>query len=608
MSPVRYQLLGPLIPGEGAHRPFLALSVQEGVPPQPVVLIWASPEIADDPAVLSRLRKETERAIVFEHPNILRVHALVTLDGRVARVTEYADGEPLRHVLEVSPRLPPLFAALIASDVAMGLHYAHVAGNDDGTPFVHGDLRPETIMVSAQGVVKVTGYGALSVAPREKNGRRVRNRRLYSAPEQLLGGREASSIPTDVFLLGLLLHECLSGRKPFQDSIDQDKAILSRPLPPLPEDVPLAYNEIIRRATAKRAKERYPSALAFREALVAIVGDLPTPTAFAEFLARQIPHDSETRRARKAMIERGIAELTRGALPPPSAPAPWPVSAAPAPGVTAPVPVALVAPPAVQPGPAAGAPIEVQTAPQAPPGVAAPPGAPPPPATRSRLAPIALITGVGTLLLVSAVGLIWNIQHEPEVGAEDAGVPAESLAPAAPVAPIDAGVVAASPPPVKAAPSIPLTPVQIFVTPDVMIYVDGRQVGRSPLTVPMAPGRRLISMVDAARGVRSARTIDVRASQEKIQFNIRLNLGSVLIHAEPGAKVFLDGHRLGVAPLPEQPVYEGEHHVRVINPDKSVQERDFVLPSSPPGERMVLNAKTSDGTDDLPDLDAELEE
>ena len=131
-------------------------------------------------------------------------------------------------------------------------------------------------------------------------------------------------------------------------------------------------------------------------------------------------------------------------------------------------------------------------------------------------------------------------------------------------------------------------------------------LGRSPMTVPMAPGRHLISMVNTARGVRTARTIDVRATQDTVQFNIQLNLGSVLIHAEPGAQVLLDGKRLGVAPVPEQEIFEGEHHVRVINPDKSVQERDFVLPGSPPGQRMVLNAKTSDGSGGDEETDAEM--
>src|SRR5690606_40989819 len=56
---------------------------------------------------------------------------------------------------------------LVVADAAMGIHYAHLAGNDDGTPLVHGDIRPETLMVSFGGVCQVTGYGALGVAPKE---------------------------------------------------------------------------------------------------------------------------------------------------------------------------------------------------------------------------------------------------------------------------------------------------------------------------------------------------------------------------------------------------------------------------------------------------------
>jgi eukaryotic-like serine/threonine-protein kinase len=583
MSQVRYQLLGPLIPGEGA-RPFLALALEPGSPPVPVVVVWAPAEVGQDAMMLARLQKETERAVVFEHPHILRVHGLVTLDGRVARVTEYADGEPLRHVLDVSPRLPPPFAALIAADVAMGVHYAHVAGNDDGTPFVHGDLRPETVMVSFEGICKVSGYGALGVAPRESNGRRVRNRRLYTAPEQLMGGREASSVPTDVFLLGVLLHECLSGRKPFQDSIDPDKAILSRPLPPLPEEVPLPFNEVIRRATAKRAKERYPSALAFREALVAIVGELPTPTALAEFLARQIPRDGDTRRARQALIDKGIAELV--APRPPPTPL---VVEPPAPRFEA----ASVLPPA----PPAGPPIEVRPAPGAPPAPALPLGEPvpvtgplvpahllPPPLPRpaaasprpSRLLPRVLVSAVGALMLVSAVGVVWTLRRQTELSVtDDTGAPVNIDAPVLMVVePVDAGV----PLPTKVVPAtpVPSTPVELVVNPDVAVLIDGRQLGHTPLLTQLQPGRHMVTFVDEAKGLRTARLIDVRATQEKVRFNIRLSLGSVFVDAPHGAQISLDGQELGPAPLPEQTLFEGEHHLRVTR-DNAVWERDFVL-------------------------------
>ena len=338
MSSVRYQSLGPLGAGEGS-RAFLGLALEDGAAPRPVVLIWAPQEIAQNPELTARLTRETSRALVFEHPNILRVHGLATQDGGLARVTEFADGEPLRRLLEAHPRLPPPFAALVIADAAMGLHYAHMAGNDDGTPLVHGDIRPETLMLSFGGVTKVTGYGALGVAPRERDGKRVKNRRKYSAPEQLLGGREAVNVQSDVFLLGLVLHEALSGKMPFKETADPDKAVLNRSLPPLPQDVPLKIDAVVRKATTKRAYDRYPSALAFREALVEAVGTLPTHAQFAEFMAKYFPPESEARAARRRVIETGIADvmqkagvsppvvaefLARGVLPPGALPATWP--------------------------------------------------------------------------------------------------------------------------------------------------------------------------------------------------------------------------------------------------------------------------------------------
>ncbi|MFY0567345.1 serine/threonine protein kinase [Archangium lansingense] len=629
MSQVHYQSLGPLMPGEGA-RPFLALALQEGAAPRPVVLVWAPPEVAQDAMQRARLERETERAVVFEHPNILRVHGLVTLEGRLARVTEYADGEPLRQVLDAAQRLPPAIAALIAADVAMGVHYAHVAGNDDGTPLIHGDLRPETVMVSFNGVCKVSGYGALGVAPRERNGRRVRNRRLYIAPEQLMGGREASSVLTDVFLLGLLLYECLSGRKPFQDSIEPDKAILNRPLPPLPAEIPLAYNEVVRRATAKRAGDRYPSALAFREALVAVSGELPSSNAFAELIAKAIPPDNEARVARKKTIEKGLEELARRTAVPVLPPAPVTGSMpiiAPA-QITGSAPV--VSPitgsmPVIAPAQITGSapvvspitgsvpvvspePISVRT--QRPPAVPAAPVAPseapptmaetsavpaPPPArseappVRARRASGPLAVAVGAVLLLSAVGTVWSIRQKPppdDMGAdagEELRFDTPVLLEAAPPAPPDAGVrVAAAPPPV---PSVPPTPVEIIVNPDVTVSVNGKAVGRSPLTIPLAPGRHMLNFLDEARGLNTARMIDVRSTPDTVTFRIRLGMGSILVHAPTGAKVSLDGQSLGTAPVSEKTLFEGEHHLRVTQ-NEAVWEKTFMLPGD---QRMVFN-------------------
>ncbi len=566
MRQVHYQPLGPLQSGEGS-RAFLALALEDGAPPRPVVLVWAPPEVMQDAAQSARLQRETDRAVVFEHPNILRVHGLVTLEGRIARVTEFADGEPLRRVLELSPRLPPRFAALVAADVAMGVHFAHVAGNDDGTPLVHGDLRPETVMVSFNGVCKVSGYGALGVAPREgNNGRRVRNRRLYSAPEQLLGGREASSVLTDVFLLGVLLYECLSGRKPFQDSLDRDKAILSRPLPPLPAEVPLALNEVVRRATAKRSGERYPSALAFREALVAVVGELPAPESFAQFLTTVLPLDGEARIARKKLIEKGLEELPRRPVAAP-APTPTPIVQV-ASSVPAPTPVVAtqaqvapvaphVAPPVASPPPPAA--VVRPAAPVPPVPVAAAP-------VRSSWSPALLGLVLGTLLLAGGVGafLLRSPTETPLVVPEDAGV-VEAPAPVPPPIalvpePVDAGVQGVTGP----SKSVPTHLVELLVTPDVDVSIEGRALGRTPLKVPLPYGRHTLTLVNPELGLRSARMIDVRPTGSGI-FRIRLGMGSLLVLAPNGARVSLDGKDLGTAPLAELSIPEGEHELLVTS-------------------------------------------
>jgi len=322
MPTVRYQPLGPLLSGKGS-RAFLALEVPEGAPRQarPVVLVWMPEEIVKDPQALSAVDRETQRAVVLEHPNIIRCHGLSRSTEGVARVVEYADGETCRRVLEVATKLPVHFAARVAIDAATGIHYAHMAGNDDGSPMVHGDLRPETLLISYAGVTKVSGYGALAVAPKEPGGRRVRGRREHCAPEQILGGRNAVNVQTDVYLLGLLLYECLCGKVAFEGTPDFDQAVLSTPLPDLAVDqCPRALMAVIKRSMSKRANERYPTALAFREAVELAVGaTVADSAAFALYIKKFFPEMEPARAARQRMINEAMAKYG-GALPPPPPP------------------------------------------------------------------------------------------------------------------------------------------------------------------------------------------------------------------------------------------------------------------------------------------------
>jgi serine/threonine-protein kinase len=127
--------------------------------------------------------------------------------------------------------------------------------------------------------------------------------------------------------------------------------------------------------------------------------------------------------------------------------------------------------------------------------------------------------------------------------------------------------------------------VELVVNPDVSVSVDGKALGRSPLTVPLAPGRHLLTFVDEARGLKTARMIDVRATPDPVTFRIRLGMGSILVHAPSGAQVTLDGQALGTAPVSEKTMFEGEHHLRVTQ-DEAVWEKRFTLPGD---QRLVFD-------------------
>lgn len=640
MSQVRYQPLGPLLSGEGS-RAFLGLALADGVAPTPVVLIWAPQEVAQDPELIDKLRRETDRAVVFDHPHILRVHGLVQLEQGLARVTEYADGETLRRVMEVTPKIPPPLAAKIVADAAMGIHYAHMAGNDDGSPLVHGDVRPETLIISFTGVCKVTGYGALGVAPRERGGRRVRNRRKYSAPEQLLGGRDAVDVRTDVFLLGLTLYELLTGKIPFKDAKDADTATLTEALPSLPLNVPRGLDTVVHKATAKRASERYSSALALREAIVEAMGDLPKQDVLMTFMNRLFPANDEARSARSKVLEFGIAEAVKNsgaprpvvaaapalapepgsaskprapALPPepgsaskPRAPvasapalAPEPGSAskqsapalAPEPGSASKPRAPASAPPsagnavtasaAASPPPAPAA--APASAPQAPVAAAASTAAsvPPSPAaqgSRSRLPVVAVIAAlvlisVGAAVVVARDKIPLNIPGLGGLQNVDPSQLAEPMAFADGGVPTDAGVSAQW---ADGGVDAGVEPaLELIVDPRVEAFLpDGGSLGRTPVVVPLTPGRYLLSLSNSSLGIQTARTVTV-GPEGKTTVRIYLNKGFVNVKAPEGAVVQVDGRNVGKAPVEELDLYEGSHRLVVIV-DGARWQKSFVV-------------------------------
>jgi eukaryotic-like serine/threonine-protein kinase len=604
MANVRYQALGPLLSGEGS-RAFLGLEVIDDTRAGPVVLVWVPEDVTLDGERSGQIARETARAALLEHPNIIRVFGLASLDEGIARVVEFADGEGLRRILDVVKHFPPRLAARIAVDAAMGVHYAHIAGNDDGTPLVHGDVRPETLLISHQGVTKVSGFGALSVAPRETGGSRVRGRRAHCAPEQVLGGRETMSRATDVYLLGLVLYECIVGAVPFEGQADYDQAVLSEPIPALPAEAeaPAALNEVLRRAMGKRATDRYPTAQSFRDAVMDALPDIGTAEELGEFLAEHFPEMEEHRISRYQVIQKGIAEYApeatrasrpgsmvppaQAGIPPPRASGSRKAIVVPPP--TAPSPASVEAPPASAPSPK-----PQRTARRA---LTAPELSATDAPKRSHARLFAL--GLGVLLVVLVIAQLASSGKKRPTKAEtpgtetaaaaesDSGPAVAAIDPAPIVAPVPALAPAAAipTPPEPAKPPEPPSLV-LTSTPPLDVTVDGRSLGKTPLTAPLPGGSYVLKLADRALGINITRNVRVLPRGKTTQ-NVNVGKGAVQISAPDGAIIYIDGQKKGVAPVKDIEVYEGEHRISV-SMGKAKWGQPFKVR---PGERMYFNVE-----------------
>jgi eukaryotic-like serine/threonine-protein kinase len=574
MSNPTYRPVGPLLAGTRSTA-VLGLEERSDGPGRAVVLVWAPSDLSRDDERTSQLRRDTRRASELDHPHIVKVHGLATLEQGLARVVEFVDGESLRQVLELVAPLPPRIAARIVADVALGAHYAHLAGNDDGTPMVHGDLRPETVMITYAGKAKASGYGALAVAPREASGLRVVNRRRYAAPEQIIGGRTASTTQTDVFLLGLLLHEMVSGKKPWEEAPELDHAVVAAPLPLDPEHhIPPELVPVIERATRKRAADRYPTALAFRDAVDQAVSLAPHGDV-AAFMERHFPQENSPRAARSQVLDEALAAQARRqaearARAPKPAPPPTPAPEL-EPGSTydwrSRMPIVFGMVVAVL---LVGAIVYRSQSAKPPPMIVTPPGTPTAAAVRPPPAPVPPPPSAEPQPLASRD----TNKGETRTDATPAASPKPPLALPGPT-PAE-GRLTPPPAPGKA----PATLLELTVEPAVEVTLDGVKVGRSPVTVPAAPGKRVVQLTDRSRGIDVKRAVMVGREGVTKQ-SLTIGKGTLTVRMPDGATLSVDGHVLGTHPPKEIPLYEGTHHIKVTLGNAAWQETFAIRPDQP---------------------------
>jgi serine/threonine-protein kinase len=172
---------------------------------QSVALKFLPERVAGDPVALDRFRGEVRNARKIAHPNVCRMYDIGEVDGHVFLSMEYIDGEDLAHVLSRMGRPSEEKAIEIARQLCLGLAAAHENG------VLHRDLKPANIMIDGRGRVRVTDFGLAGLAE-ELDARRERaGTPAYMAPEQLEDGKV--SVRSDIFALGLVLHEVFTGRR-----------------------------------------------------------------------------------------------------------------------------------------------------------------------------------------------------------------------------------------------------------------------------------------------------------------------------------------------------------------------------------------------------------
>ncbi|MGC2804190.1 MAG: serine/threonine-protein kinase, partial [Candidatus Acidiferrum sp.] len=177
---------------------------------QLVAIKFLPESLSQDAAALARFHSEVRIARQVSHPNVCRVFDIGEADGVQFLSMEYVDGEDLASVVRRIGRLSPDKATEVARQICAGLAAAHERG------VVHRDLKPANVMLDGAGKIRITDFGLAGIAASIQGADVRAGTPAYMAPEQLVGKEVTTK--SDIYSLGLILYEILTGKRAFEAS------------------------------------------------------------------------------------------------------------------------------------------------------------------------------------------------------------------------------------------------------------------------------------------------------------------------------------------------------------------------------------------------------
>lgn len=215
------------------------------------------PEFSDDKNFVKKFRGEAQSAAGLSHPNIVSVYDVGDDNGLHYIVMELVEGITLKNFIERKGRLEVKEAVGIGIQIAMGMEAAHT------NHIVHRDIKPQNIIISREGKVKVTDFGIAKATNSNTITSNAMGSVHYLSPEQARGGY--SDEKSDIYSLGVTLYEMLSGQVPFAGDNTVSVALLhiqgeATPLRELDPTIPISVDKIVQKCMQKKPERRYLSA------------------------------------------------------------------------------------------------------------------------------------------------------------------------------------------------------------------------------------------------------------------------------------------------------------------------------------------------------------